>query len=220
VRLRAGGLGHARGAASVRTPGPLRELRDKALTTFLRRIAVLVRALDDDPCEFPLPEGLHLAILGAPEMDAYHLLRPEQDRALSRDRLARGDQCFAVLEGGRVLHAAWSSTTLAPLPYLEADAQLLPGDVCLYDSYTEQRARGQSLSRSRDELCRRHHRAAGMRRMLTMVARENGAGLRTIAPLGYRAIGEYGLLRLGPLRRRWVVAYAADAVPLLVPRRR
>lgn len=194
-------------------------LRMKVTTTFLRRVVVLVRALGDESDRYPLPPELRLAVLGAPDLDAYGAFRPEQDLGALRQRIEDGDLCFALLAGNRMVHATWASTDRGPLPYLDADASLDPGDVCLYDSYTAPDWRGRDLSRSRDEICRRHYRAADMRRTVALIARENAVGLRVTVPLGYRAIGEYGLLRLGPLRRRWCTTFGPDPVPRLVPRR-
>jgi len=189
-------------------------------TTFVRRVVLLACGLDDETERFPVPAGLRVAVLTPDEMDAYGRLRPDQDAPALALRLARGDRCFAVLDDGGVMHATWASAAGGPLPYLDADAELATGDVCLYDSYTSPTRRGLDLSRCRDEFCRRHYRALGMRRTIALIARENAAGLRTAEPLGYRAIGEYGLLRLGPLRRRWTVAYGAEPLLPLRPRRR
>jgi GNAT superfamily N-acetyltransferase len=202
---------------------PLEDLRMRVVTTFLRRVIVLARSLEDEGADYPLAPDLRLAVLDASvpdaaDLDAYHALRPKQDLADVRDRLARGDLCFAVAAGERMVHATWASSTSGPLPYLDADAVLENGDVVLYDSYTAPAWRGRDLSRSRDELCRRHYRAAGMRRTLALIARENVGGLRTAEPLGYRPIGEYGFLRLGPLRRRWCDKFGAEPVPRLMPR--
>ncbi|MBM4246785.1 MAG: hypothetical protein FJ148_23835 [Deltaproteobacteria bacterium] len=194
-------------------------LRVKVLTTLLRRVVVLVRALDRDGNDFPLPEGFRLAVLAEHDLGAYRAFRPDQEQTLLDERLARGDLCFAVLAGETIVHATWASSALGPLPYLAADARLLEGDVCLYDSYTERSFRARDLSRSRDELCRRHYRARGLRRSVALIARENVAGLRTAEPLGYRPIGEYGWLRLGSLERRWSTSSGSEPLPVLVPRR-
>lgn len=203
----------------MRTPHRLATLPMKVATTFVRRVVVLVRSLADESHDFPLPRELRLAVLDrASDLTAYRRFRPDQEPALLDGRLARGDLCFAVLDGERLAHATWASASRGPLPYLDADVALGHGDVCLYDSFTDHAWRGRGLSRCRDELCRRHYRAAGMRRTLALIARENAAGLRTAAPLGYRPIGEYGLLRLGPLRHRWSTSYGADLLPPLVAR--
>jgi len=191
----------------------------KVATTFVRRVVVLVRALEDATHDFPLAADLHLLVLETHDLAAYRALHPEQDPAVARMRLAAGDRCFAIRAGDALVHATWASTISGPLPYLDADVTLETGDVCLYDSYTLHAWRARDLSRSRDELCRDHYRATGMRRTIALIARENVAGLRTTEPLGYRPIGEYGLLRVGPLRRRWITPYGADALPRLVARR-
>ena len=198
----------------------LATLRMRVLTTFLRRVVILVRELDDERNDFPLRSDLALVVVEYAQAAEYLALRPDQDRALLEARFARGDRCFAVRAGDRLVHATWASTGSGPLPYLDADVRLAPHDVCFYDSYTAPGWRGHDVSRSRDELCRRSFRAAGMRRTVALIARENVGGLRTTVPLRYRAIGEYGLLRVGPLRRRWTTPYGAEPLPSLVPRPR
>lgn len=198
---------------------PLATLRMKVLTTFVRRVVLLERALDDVAAAHPLPDGLRFAILGrSSDWAAYQRLRRGQEPALPIERTARGDLCFVVLDGDAVVHATWSSCTLGPLPYLAADAVLEPGDVALYDSFTAPVWRGHDLSRSRDEFCRRHYRDAGLRRALAFIARENAAGLRTAEPLGYTPLGTYGLLRIGPLHHRWTEPAGARPLPRLAPR--
>lgn len=199
--------------------GRLANVRMRLTTTFVRRVVVLTRALADASDAYPLPDGLRLAILGRDSgWTAYLQLRPDQQPTLPRERCARGDLCFAVLDGARMVHATWAATARAPLPYLDAEIALDQGDVCFYDSYTDPAWRGCSVSRSRDELCRRHYRDAGFARAVALIARENEAGLRTALPLGYRAIGTYGLLRLGPLRRRWSTSSDGGPLPRLVAR--
>jgi hypothetical protein len=202
-----------------RLAAALATLRMKVATTLVRRLVVLERALDGGDDAHPLPDGLRLAILDRhADWAAYRALRPAQDPALLVERTARGDLCFVVLDGERAVHATWGSCTTGPLPYLDADAVLEPGDVVLYDAFTATAWRGRSISRSRDELCRRHYRAAGLRRSLAFVALENEAGLRTTVPLGYVRLGTYGLLRLGPLRHRWRESSGLGPMPRLLPR--
>lgn len=196
----------------------LATLRMQVVTTFLRRVVILVRDLDDERNDFPLRPDLQLVVVERAQLAEYRALRPDQDVELLAARFARGDRCFAVRAGERLVHATWASIGHGPLPYLDADVSLMPHDVCFYDSYTGPGWRGHDVSRSRDEFCRRTFRAAGMRRTVALIARENVGGLRTAVPLGYRAIGEYGLLRLGPLRRRWTTPYGAEALPPLVAR--
>jgi len=126
-------------------PGGLTTLRMKVVTTFVRRVIVLVRSLEDDRSDFPLPSGLRLAILDgldATDLAAYRALRPDESAGLLDTRFAQGDRCFAVLTGRRMVHATWASPACAPLPYLAADAALENGDVCLYDSFTDRAWRG------------------------------------------------------------------------------
>src|SRR5258707_12735765 len=126
----------------------------RVVTTFLRRVVILVRDLDDERDEFPLGPDLQLVVVERAQLAEYRALRRDQDEALLEARLARGDRCFAVRAGAGLVHATWASTGNGPLPYLDADVPLAPHDICFYDSYTAPGWRGHDVSRSRDELCR------------------------------------------------------------------
>jgi len=63
-------------------------VRGLAAARFYRRLMLLERRLDEPIVELPLPAGLTGRQLDLEDLPAYHALRPDQDPAVIRRRLA------------------------------------------------------------------------------------------------------------------------------------
>jgi len=195
-------------------------LRIKVVTTFYRRVVLMVRWTDLDEQPPSAPSSFRFDVLSDDDLGTYRELRPDAAPAEIEARLAKGDRCVALWDGADLVQAAWSATGPGPfyVPYLRRDMILEASDVCLYDSFTPKERRGAGLAQVRDGFSRLHFAALGFRRAVALVAVENQAGLRTLEPVRYRAIGIYRVVLLGPWQGARCEPFGSEAVlPLRRP---
>ena len=183
-------------------------------TTFYRRALVVARPIDET---IPAP-NLRLPIVITPlrkeGLPAYLQLRRDQDSNEIRMRMAQGDECFAAWHEGRIVHTGWVTTIPKHEPYLRRKLILQPGDIFLYDHYTQPSHRSLGLARARDVHVLHHYREKGYRRSLAIVAVENKAAFRPFKALGYHSIGMFKCLRLGPWQWTWEERWGEDPLPV------
>lgn len=194
--------------AGLRTVGRRlrdREFRDlwfKALSfgRIYRRLILLERHLSHAIPEVQIPASIQVTVLRDSEIGAYLALRPDQDAAKIRCRLAHGHQCFVVWHEGQIVHAAWAATGRAPIEYLSRDLTLSPGEVFVFDAYTAPAFRGHGASPLRAVVLGEHFRAQGHRSVLSGVHPENRAGFRPLEKIGAKRVGVIGYIGIGPWR--------------------
>ena len=118
----------------------------------------------------------------------------EMSAEFARDALERGDECYAVFDGDRMVSFGWYSTRPTPV----ADDVLLhfdPAWVYMYKGYTLRDRRGQRLHGIGMSHAARELTARGARGLISYVKSNNFPSLRSIERMGYRVFGEVFLAR-------------------------
>ena len=125
----------------------------------------------------------------------------DADDERGRERLARGDRCFAARQAGTIVSSRWSAERRAHVAYLDLWLDLDPGDVYLSETFTDPARRGHGVSGAAGTRLAAALAAEGHRRILAGVLSENHAGTRAYEKAGYRRVGRLGYVGLGPWRR-------------------
>jgi RimJ/RimL family protein N-acetyltransferase len=188
----------------------------KVLTTFYRRVILVVHLLDDTIPVLRSRLPVVITILTETNINAYHRFRPEQSLQEIQARLARGDRCFACWYENRIIDAGWVATGRVHIPYLRRDLILDPRDIYNYDSYTLPAYRGRGLYMARNAYIARYNWQEGFSRSVAVVAVENKALLAILLKSGLKPIGLYSCMRFGPWQRGWQQPWGEEALPLLV----
>lgn len=118
----------------------------------------------------------------------------EMSVEFARGALDRGDECYAVFDGDRMVSFGWYSTRPTPV----ADDVLLhfdPSWVYMYKGYTLRDFRGQRLHGIGMSHAARDLTARGARGLISYVKSNNFPSLRSIERMGYRVFGEVFLAR-------------------------
>lgn len=116
-------------------------------------------------------------------------------RDFARDALDRGDRCFSLFDGPRMVSFGW----YARQPTLITGGLRLhfdPAWVYMYRGYTLPAHRGQRLHGIGMALALREHAHRGARGLITYVRSTNFASLRSVDRMGYRTFGELYLARV------------------------
>jgi len=185
----------------------------KALTTFYRRMILMVRSLDAPLPAFSSQLPVTFERLSEKDVSAYQKFRPEHGLTWLQRCLARGDSCFAAYHEGHIVHAVQVATQHVYVPYLSRGLILQPGDVYSYDSFTAPAYRRYGLAAARAVYVMRHYQCEGYQRMVCLIALENAAGRHVMQKLGYHALGLYSYLHLHPWQWYWQQAWNME--PLL-----
>lgn len=169
--------------------------------TVYRRLALLELALDR-----PIPDAnstvrVAFGELSETEIDELAAFRPDSDPSEVGRRLRDGHRCFVARAEGRLLAVSWAGVGRIWSEYLTREIPLASDERCTYGTFTSPAARGHNIATALRATMARELRAAGCRRLLSMVGPENKAGLRLPEKLGYRRIGVVGFVKLGPWRR-------------------
>jgi hypothetical protein len=187
----------------------------KALTTFYRRMILMVRPLDATTPSFSPRLPVTFEMLTERDLPAYERFRSGQGVTSIQGCLARGGRCFAVYHEGRIVHAVQVATGQVYVPYLRRRLILQAGDVYSYDSFTLPGYRGYELAPARAVHVMRYYRQEGYQRMVCLIAVENKAGRHVMQKLGYQSLGLYNYLRIGPWQRHWQQGWSGEPLLLL-----
>jgi hypothetical protein len=206
---------------SVIEQGPLDVCRDwlrllamKTVTTFYRRMVLVVRPIDPIPDLQPrLP--VILRVLSKEDIPAYRIFQPNQSVKEIDERFERGDCCFAAFHEGRIVTAGWVTTNRIYVPYLRRDLILLPGDIYVYNYYTLPEYRGNNVGVVNGLFIRRYYKKEGYSRSVALIAAENRAGSGLVKSAGYRSVGLYACLRLGFWQWDWQRTWTDEPLPAL-----
>jgi GNAT superfamily N-acetyltransferase len=185
------------------------------LTTFYRRVIVVARPIDQTIPEPNLCLPAVITPLRKENLPAYLLHRPDQHSNEIQMRMVQGDECFAAWHEGRIVHTGWVTTMPKHESYLRRKLILQPGDIFLYDHYTQPSHRGLGLARARDIHVLHHYRGQGSCRSMAIVALENKAALRLFKSLDYGFIGMFKCLRFGPWQWTWEERWGGEPLPVL-----
>jgi SAM-dependent methyltransferase/RimJ/RimL family protein N-acetyltransferase len=140
-------------------------------------------------------------LLRESDVEEYLRFRPRADSFEVRFRMASGARCFVARHQGRIVHAGWAAADKAWIDYLGCGMPLAEGDIYQFDSYTAPGFRGRGIARARVAAMARYLHREGYRRLVACVLPENANAVGPLEPLGYRAVGRIGVIRLG----RWRV---------------
>lgn len=175
--------------------------------TVYRRMVLFERPLSD-----PIPSAVaavpvEISLLQPSEAGEYVAFHPGLDAAEVRGRLDRGGKCFIARHQGSIVNACWSAEGSVCIDYLGCNLQLTPGEVYVYNNYTDPRFRSRNIAIVRAIEMLRHFRALGYRRLVAVVVPENKAAFRSPEKAGYRQIGVIGYIRIGRWRHHLLSAW-------------
>lgn len=193
------------------------ELRRRIITTFYRRMVVVTKNAEPDAPRVAPSIDAEIRILAEPDLVPYQAFKPFQPIEEVRDRMAQGHLCFAAFHDGRIVHAGWSAKGRAHIPYIHSDILLPARAFYIYDSYTDPAFRRSGLVMARSAAMHEYFASHGFEKSYGVVARMNRAGTAVLDPSGYRRIGMYGCIRLGPLHHTWADPDAVEPLPRLAP---
>ena len=193
----------------------MRILTTRIITTFYRRAIVFSRSMDNVPPQITSPLPTKITVLQENDLPDYQRFRPEQPQRMIRKRIDDGDQCFLVWEGGRILHTGWVATQKKYDPYLRCTLTFQPGDIFLYDHYTDSAYRGRGLSQAREIHVLARYRQEGYRRSIAIVAIENKPAFHPFEAVGYRPIGKFTCLWWILGERIWQRHWSQEPLPMV-----
>jgi GNAT superfamily N-acetyltransferase len=196
-------------------PAYLRALPTKVLTTFYRRLALVIRPMGDVPKVQPSQQA-NVQLLKVEDAAAYYALQPHYYAAgVFEARIEYGEQCFGVFVDGRLVHTGWGTVKPNYVPYLRRDLIPRPGDVILFNNYTHPDYRKHGLAIIRTDYLLQYYRVQGYTEAIGLVAVENWVGMQVATNFGFREIGLMGCLRLGSLQWDWVQDWGTAPMPTL-----
>lgn len=191
---------HVRDSARSYGPGAaLHELQHRAINRvvpfqILKGMTAVVEDIDPSmlgPGRYELRFASPDEVLRATEEPE---VAAEMSPEFARDAIARGDECYGVFEGERMVSFGWYSTRATAV----ADDVLLhfdPAWVYMYKGYTLRERRGQRLHGIGMSHAARELTARGARGLISYVKSNNFPSLRSIERMGYRVFGEVFLAR-------------------------
>lgn len=115
------------------------------------------------------------------------------------DAAARGDRCFAVLDGGRLANYGWYSRAptrlfdLGPAVTLQFDDRY----AYMHNGFTAPASRGRRLHAISMAVALLNLERRGVKGLLTYVATSNFASLKSCERMGYRCFGRFAAIRWG-----------------------
>lgn len=189
----------------VRTVGLRRSLLLLPGSLLRTEFSVLVGDLEGPPPAQPSAGSRWAALRWTPmsERDVPRLLElnPGITGREVQGWLDDGHECMLARLDGELVHYRSYVTGRVALPYLGATLQLDEGDILIGQLYTLPRLRRGGLLAAAGQWSQRYVRAAGHRRMVSLVADWNVPTLRTSARFGLGTVGSVRAWRLGPWRR-------------------
>ncbi|HVM34213.1 MAG TPA: GNAT family N-acetyltransferase [Actinomycetota bacterium] len=175
ARARARGLREAWSAPAARVKDGI---RSQGVLVFL------VRDLDGRVAP-PVPEHLAVRRATATDADVYARQIGTDSPTTFRRRLSATTGCWLLLERNRILHATWTTTGPAWVGEIRRFFRPPPGDIYIYESFTQPDARG----RGAYPLILGHvcgdAAAAGLTRAWIGVEKHNVPSVRAITKAGF-----------------------------------
>lgn len=195
-------------------PSPLAVLGMRVVTTVYRRLAVVVHDLQET--SGPPAAKIRVELLRESDLGAYAALRSPGEAQAAAARLAYGQRCFVAWRGDEIVHARWIATGRAHVAYLRRDVQLGPAEAYVFQAYTRLSERRQHVAAAVGRRIVSALRAEGVSRMFAVVAVENRGAAAALRAGGWRPIGLWGCLRLGPFQYDFERAFGEEPLPRLV----
>jgi ribosomal protein S18 acetylase RimI-like enzyme len=167
-----------------------------------RRLFLLSRSLAK-PIQAVEPKiPLTINWLTASELDDYVAFRPKTSVKQLVSRFERNERCLAARQtDGKIVGAMWAATGRAWIEYLERMWSMEPGEVYLFDAYTDPAMRGHAVAPALSAELIKRYRDEGAQYAIRGTLPENKAALKAHAKAGFQIVGRIGRVSVGPWRR-------------------
>jgi hypothetical protein len=116
--------------------------------------------------------------------------------AFLRQALRKGDACYTVCEGSKLVSSGWYSTQPTAIDSPDLVLHFAPGYVYMYKGLTRVSHRGQRLYEVGVTRALEHYLAKGARGFVSYVDATNLDSLKASLRMGYRVFGSIYVLRL------------------------
>ena len=149
-----------------------------------------------DPGAAILPAHLDCVRLEGTSLSLFSRVKEnELPEEFVRDALARGDECYAVVDGNTLASYHWYSKTPA---LFNRDLSLYfdPQYVCMYKGFTAKPYRGQRLHGMGMILALNEYHNQGFKGLVAYVESNNFDSLKSCHRMGYKTCGYMRVLRL------------------------
>jgi hypothetical protein len=120
----------------------------------------------------------------------------EISHAFLREALRKGDVCYAVCEGSKLVSSGWYSTQPTAIEPRDLVLHFAPGYVYMYKGLTREPYRGQRLYEVGVTRALQHYLAQGARGFVSYVDAANLDSLKACERMGYRVFGSICVLSL------------------------
>jgi hypothetical protein len=120
----------------------------------------------------------------------------ELSHAFMREALRKGDACYAVCEGSKLVSSGWYSTQPTSIGSPDLVLHFAPGYVYMYKGLTREAYRGQRLYEVGVTRALQHYLAQGARGFVSYVDAANLDSLKACERMGYRVFGSIYVLSL------------------------
>jgi RimJ/RimL family protein N-acetyltransferase len=158
---------------------------------------ILERRLDE-PIDDVTPRcSVEFGPLGRSDIEEFLRFHPDRRREFIERRFSTGDLCFAARHEGALASTTWACRSKHWVPDLHFMWHVAPGEVYLYDSYTAPQLRERGLFAALGTHVLRYFRSLDVERVLTTIAPENTASLRSRAKVGFRPCGDIRCFSIG-----------------------
>lgn len=109
---------------------------------------------------------------------------------------ARGDQCYAILDGGRLAAYGWYAFGATPIGLPGVVLRYRPGYVYMYKGFTHQDYRGQRLHAIGMTRALQHYLSRGYKGIVSYVEAINFDSLKSCFRMGYVVFGTVYVVKL------------------------
>ena len=113
-----------------------------------------------------------------------------------REAMRKGDACYAVCEGSKLVSSSWYSTQPTAIESRDLLMHFPPGYVYMYKGLTRESHRGQRLYEVGVTRALQHYLGQGARGFVSYVDAANLDSLKACERMGYRMFGSIYVLRL------------------------
>jgi hypothetical protein len=184
------------------------------------RVVFFLRELDGQWRTPPAPAGISVRLASSSELPQLVAARPPDAglAELFRERFRRGDWCVVAVDANdAVARSSWVSTLVTPIPELNMEIMLRPGEAYLYDGYTRRDARRRGIDGVVRCFVFDRLRATGFTRVYSYCRGDNrpalGAARRWQTPVGEMWFLRFRGLGAWVIRRRECRRTVASAGP-------
>jgi hypothetical protein len=119
----------------------------------------------------------------------------ELSHAFFREAMRKGDACYAVCEGTKLVSSGWYSTQPTAIGSPDLVLHFAPGYVYMYKGLTRESYRGQRLYEVGVTRALQHYLAQGARGLVSYVDASNLDSLKASLRMGHRVFGSIYVLR-------------------------